>query len=298
MTKSLQTKNIPLLPAQNMALPVLAGGTGSLEAYIARVNQMPMLSYEEEQALAARFLSEKDIKAARELLFSHLRFVVRIARGYMGYGLPLGDLIQEGNIGLMKAIKRFDAAFGVRLVSFAVHWVKAEIHEFILRNWRIVKIATTKAQRKLFFNLRKSTQHVSALTDAHASNVAQDLQVSKDEVHRMYERLHAHDEAFDGMETDESNTAWAPEHYLEDTRYNPALQLEAQNWTDTREQALQQAMLSLDTRSQDILKRRWLSSEKSTLHTLAAEHQISAERVRQIEKIAMDKLKQVLSRAS
>ena len=298
MTQSLQTKSVSLLPVHSMALPVLTGGTSSLEAYIARVNQMPMLSHEEEQALAARFLSEKDIKAARELLFSHLRFVVRIARGYMGYGLPLGDLIQEGNIGLMKAIKRFDVTFGVRLVSFAVHWVKAEIHEFILRNWRIVKVATTKAQRKLFFNLRKSTQHVNALTDAHAATVAKELQVSKDEVHRMYERLHAHDEAFDGLETDEGSTAWAPAHYLEDARYNPALQLEAQNWTDSREQALQQAMLSLDARSQDILKRRWLSSEKSTLHTLAAEYQISAERVRQLEKIAMDKLKQVLTRAS
>lgn len=298
MTKSLpiQQPEINLPIAYNMALPAITGGTSSLEAYIARVNQMPMLSQEEEYTLASRFLSEKDIKAAQALLFSHLRFVVRIARGYMGYGLPLGDLIQEGNIGLMKAIKRFDPTFGVRLVSFAVHWVKAEIHEFILRNWRIVKVATTKAQRKLFFNLRKSTQHISTMTDAQAHAVAQDLQVSKDDVHLMYERLHAHDEAFDGLESDEQNPAFAPEHYLEDTRYSPALQLESQNWTDSREQALQKAMLSLDARSQDILKRRWLSSEKATLHTLAAEHQISAERVRQLEKIAMDKLKQVLSR--
>jgi len=294
ITKSLQVKSN--LPALNFAFPV--GGTGSLEAYIARVNQIPMLTYEQEQELASRFLNENDVKAARKLLLSHLRFVVRVARGYMGYGLALGDLIQEGNIGLMKAIKRFDPGVGVRLVSFAVHWVKAEIHEFILRNWRIVKVATTKAQRKLFFNLRRSTQHLSSLSDANINTVAADLNVTPDEVRLMHERLHARDEAFDGLETHETHpTSWAPEHYLEDQRYNPAAQLESQDWTDSREQNLQQAMLSLDARSQAILKRRWLAQEKATLHELAAEYQISAERVRQIEKIAMDKLKQVLSRA-
>jgi RNA polymerase sigma-32 factor len=196
----------------------------------------------------------------------------------------------------MKAIRRFDPAVGVRLVSFAVHWVKAEIHEFILRNWRIVKVATTKAQRKLFFNLRKSTQQFNTLTDANIHTVAEGLKVTTDEVRVMHERLHARDEAFDGVETEGGHAAWAPEHYLEDTRYNPALQLESQNWTDSREQNLQQAMLALDLRSQDIIERRWLSPEKSTLHELAAEYQISAERVRQIEKIALNRLKQVLSR--
>lgn len=276
------------------ALPISAGG--SLEAYIRRVNQVPILTYEEEQELASRFQSEQDVKAARELLLSHLRFVVRIARGYSGYGLALGDLIQEGNIGLMKAIKRFDPTVGVRLVSFAVHWVKAEIHEFILRNWRIVKIATTKAQRKLFFNLRKSTQHLTSLNEANIQAIATDLNVSTDDVRLMHERLSAHDKAFDSTETDggEGDTFFAPEHYLEDSRYNPAKQLESQDWTDSREQGLQHAMLSLDERSRDILKRRWLAQEKATLHELAAEYQISAERVRQIEKLAMDRLKKKL----
>ncbi len=290
--KSLQVKSIQAL---NAAFPMSGGG--SLEAYIRRVNQIPMLTHEEELEFASRFYHEEDVTAARELLLSHLRFVVRVARGYAGYGLPLGDLIQEGNIGLMKAIKRFDPAVGVRLVSFAVHWVKAEIHEFILRNWRIVKVATTKAQRKLFFNLRKATQHLSFLSDANVSTIATDLNVTTDEVRLMHERLHARDEAFDGLETEGAHHNFsAPEHYLEDKRYNPATQLESQDWTDSREHNLKQAMLSLDPRSQEILKRRWLAQEKATLHELAAEYKVSAERVRQIEKIAMDKLKQVLGR--
>lgn len=286
MTKSLQKLNL--------AFPL-----GSLEAYIARVNQIAILTHEEEQDLAARFYHKNDVEAARELLLSHLRFVVRVARGYIGYGLALGDLIQEGNIGLMKAIKRFDPKVGVRLVSFAVHWIKAEIHEFILRNWRIVKVATTKAQRKLFFNLRKSTQHLSSqyLSDENINTVATNLNVSTDEVRLMHERLYARDEAFDGLEADDTGTSWSPEHYLEDQRYNPALQLESKDWADNREHILQEAMLSLDARSQEILKRRWLASEKATLHDLAAEYQISAERIRQIEKIAMDKLKHILQRA-
>lgn len=294
MTKNLRIKNN--LPVLQATFPI--AGSGSLEAYITHVNRIPMLTYEEEQDLASRFFHENDVKAARELLLSHLRFVVRVARGYMGYGLALGDLIQEGNIGLMKAIKRFDPEVGVRLVSFAVHWVKAEIHEFILRNWRIVKVATTKAQRKLFFNLRKATQHLNSLTEANINTITSTLNVSADEVRLMHERLNARDEAFDGLETSDTynSASWAPEHYLEDQRYNPALQLETQDWTDSRESSLQQAMLLLDTRSQAILKRRWLAQEKSTLHELAAEYQISAERVRQIEKIAMDKLKQILTR--
>lgn len=294
MTKHLQTKNN--LPILHAGFPI--AGSGSLEAYVAHVNKIPMLTCEEEQDLASRFFHGNDVKAARELLLSHLRFVVRVARGYMGYGLALGDLIQEGNIGLMKAIKRFDPGVGVRLVSFAVHWVKAEIHEFILRNWRIVKVATTKAQRKLFFNLRKATQHLNSLTEANINTITTNLNVSADEVRLMHERLNARDEAFDGLETNEmqNGTSWAPEHYLEDQRYNPALQLETQDWTDSRELNLQQAMLSLDSRSQAILKRRWLAQEKATLHELAAEYQISAERVRQLEKIAMDKLKHILAR--
>lgn len=277
----------------NVALPI-----GSLEAYIARVNQIPMLTGEEEHSLATRFQTENDLDAAKQLLLPHLRFVVRVARGYLGYGLALGDLIQEGNIGLMKAVKRFDPGMGVRLVSFAVHWIKAEIHEFILRNWRIVKIATTKAQRKLFFNLRKATRNLTNFTEDHVNQVAADLNVSSDDVRVMHERLHAHDESFNSLESDDSENGYqAPEHYLEDQRYNPAAQLESKDWTDNREHNLQQAMLALDARSQDILKRRWLAADKATLHELAAEYKVSAERVRQIEKTAMDKLKLALTPA-
>lgn len=287
MNKSLQKLNF--------ALPI-----GSLEAYIARVNQIPMLTLEEEQDLAVRLRDANDLNAAKQLLLSHLRFVVRVARGYLGYGLALGDLIQEGNVGLMKAVKRFDPDMGVRLVSFAVHWIKAEIHEFILRNWRIVKVATTKAQRKLFFNLRKATKNITNFTEEKVNQIAADLNVNSDEVRLMHERLHATDESFHAINVDngEQSSSWAPEHYLEDQRYNPAVQLESKDWTENREAHLQQAMLSLDARSQDILKRRWLSAEKSTLHELAAEYRVSAERVRQIEKMAMDKLKIALDNSA
>ncbi len=288
MTKSLQKLNF--------ALPI-----GSLEAYIARVNQIPMLTCEEENELATRLQENNDLNAAKQLLLPHLRFVVRVARGYLGYGLALGDLIQEGNIGLMKAVKRFDPGVGVRLVSFAVHWIKAEIHEFILRNWRIVKVATTKAQRKLFFNLRKSTQNVVSLTEEKVNQVAADLDVSSDEVRVMHQRLHATDESFNAQGSDDGDgysSMRAPEYYLEDKRYDPALQLESKDWTDSREANLQQAMLTLDARSQDILTRRWLAADKATLHELAAEYNVSAERVRQIEKMAMDKLKFALDRSS
>ncbi len=282
MNKSLQK--------MDFALPI-----GSLDAYIARVNSIPLLTLEEEQDLAARFYDHKDLEAAKQLVLSHLRFVVRVARGYLGYGLALGDLIQEGNVGLMKAVKRFDPNVGVRLVSFAVHWIKAEIHEFILRNWRIVKIATTKAQRKLFFNLRKVTRRLGWFTEDEINSVADDLNVSREEVRTMEERLNAHYESFHATESgDASGEGFAPEHYLEDHRYNPALQLESRDWTESREQGLHQALLSLDERSQDILRRRWLAEEKATLHDLAAQYQISAERVRQIEKMAMDKIKKVL----
>lgn len=277
------------LQSMDLALPI-----GSLDAYIARVNQLPMLSCEEEHELALRYYQNQDLEAAKQLVLSHLRFVVRMARGYMGYGLALADLIQEGNIGLMKAVKRFNPGMGVRLVSFAVHWVKAEIHEFILRNWRIVKIATTKAQRKLFFNLRKATKRLNWFNEEEIKTVAHELNVTPEDVRIMETRLNASYESFDGLEGDDGSTAFAPEHYLEDHRYNPASQLEAKNWTENREQGLQQALLSLDERSQDILRCRWLEENKATLHDLAAKYQISAERVRQIEKIAMEKLKKQL----
>jgi len=279
----------------NFAVPI-----GSLEAYIARVNQVPLLTNEEEQELAEKFIHQQDVEAARKMVLSHLRFVVRIARSYMGYGLALGDLVQEGNIGLMKAVKRFNPSVGVRLVSFAVHWIRAEIHEFILRNWRIVKIATTKAQRKLFFNLRKAAKRLGWFSEEEIQAVALDLNVSPSEVRLMEARLSAHDEAFDGFESDDTaseNPSWAPEHYLEDQRYNPASQLEDRDWTDNRELKLHHALLSLDNRSRDILEQRWLSDQKLTLHDLAAKHQVSAERVRQIEKVAMEKLKLALVKA-
>lgn len=254
-----------------------------------------MLSGDEELDLATRLREKNDLNAAKQLLLPHLRFVVRVARGYSGYGLALGDLIQEGNIGLMKAVKRFDPAMGVRLVSFAVHWIKAEIHEFILRNWRIVKVATTKAQRKLFFNLRKITKNITNFTEKNVQEIAHELNVNSEEVRLMHERLHAHDESFDSLESDDSeHRPWSPERYLEDQRYNPARQLEVKDWTENRESNLYQALLKLDARSQDILKRRWLANEKATLHELAADYNVSAERVRQIEKMAMDKLKLAL----
>jgi RNA polymerase sigma-32 factor len=272
----------------NLALPL-----GSLETYIQRINTIPMLTAEEEHDLAVKFYQHQDLAAARQLVVSHLRFVVRIARGYMGYGLPLGDLIQEGNIGLMKAVKRYDPAIGVRLVSFAVHWIKAEIHEFILRNWRIVKVATTKAQRKLFFNLRKAAKRLGWFSEDEVNAVAKDLNVSPEEVRTMEARLNAQDTAFDVLVNDDEDggSHWSPSQYLEDNRYNPAALLEKQDWSDNREYALQQAMHDLDERSKDILQQRWLAEDKATLHDLAAKYNVSAERIRQIEKMAMDKLK-------
>lgn len=283
-------KNLQLI---NLALPI-----GSLEAYIARINQMPLLTENEEKTLAHRFWENQDLEAARKLVLAHMRFVVRVARGYMGYGLPLGDLIQEGNVGLMKAVKKFDPSLGVRLVSFAVHWIKAEIHEFILRNWRIVKVATTKAQRKLFFNLRRATKQLAWFNDHEAKIIAQELNVTPEDVRVMEKRMNAHDESFDGYgweNEDSDHTSWSPAQYLEDQRYNPALQCEHQNWSDIREQRLQHALKTLDDRSRHILQQRWLIEEKATLHDLAAKYGISAERVRQIEKNAMDKIKVMLS---
>ena len=276
---------------RNLALPL-----GNLDAYIYRVNQIPILSAEEERELAYRFYDHEDIEAARRLVMSHLRFVVRVARGYAGYGLSQADLIQEGNIGLMKAVKRFNPAIGVRLVSFAVYWIKAEIHEFVLRNWRIVKVATTKAQRKLFFNLRKMSKRLGWFSNDEVQAVANNLNVSPEEVRTMEARLNQTDDSFDMSAHDEDDNNWnAPVNYLEDKRANPAQILEEQNSAQSAEQGLKEALLTLDERSRDILKRRWLAEKKATLHELAAKYNISAERVRQLEKQAMDKLKRIIT---
>jgi RNA polymerase sigma-32 factor len=271
----------------------ITNGSGSLEAYIQSVNQIPMLSTEQEQALAISLQDQGDLYAARQLVMSHLRFVVHVARGYSGYGLPQADLIQEGNIGLMKAVKRFDPTQNVRLVSFAVHWIKAEIHEYILRNWRIVKLATTKAQRKLFFNLRKSKKRLGWFSRDELEAVAKDLNVSPAVVMEMEKRMSSHDASFDGYndgrDDDEYNPA--PAGYLADLRQEPVTILENENWEVHNRERLHEALASLDERSQDILTQRWLADEKSTLHELADKYSVSAERIRQLEKNAMNKIK-------
>lgn len=264
----------------------------NLESYIQTVNQIPVLSVDEEQTLARRLRDHGDIEAARQMVLSHLRFVVHIARSYAGYGLSQADLIQEGNVGLMKAVKRFDPEYGVRLVSFAVHWIKAEIHEFILRNWRIVKVATTKAQRKLFFNLRSSKKRLAWLNSDEVEAVANDLGVEPAVVREMEGRMTSHDMAFDGPMDDDEDAAWqAPVHYLNDQRYDPARQLEHADWTQDSNDRLAVALEQLDERSQDILRERWLSEKKATLHELADRYGVSAERIRQLEKNAMKKIR-------
>lgn len=264
----------------------------NLESYISAVNGIPILSVEEERALAERLHDENDLEAARRMVMSHLRFVVHIAKSYSGYGLSQADLIQEGNVGLMKAVKRFNPEFGVRLVSFAVHWIKAEIHEFILRNWRIVKIATTKAQRKMFFNLRSAKKKLAWFTHAEVESVAKDLGVEPKVVREMEGRLSAHDASFDMSSDDDDDTAYqAPVNYLEDHSQDPAKRIEQQNWTDNSNSRLHDALKTLDERSLDIVSKRWLSDSKSTLHELADEYGVSAERIRQLEKNAMKKVK-------
>lgn len=272
-----------------MAVPI-----GSLEAYACRVNEIPMLTLEQERELANNYHELNDLESAHQLVLAHLRFVVKVAMGYSGYGLNQGDLVQEGNIGLMKAVKRFDPNVGVRLVSFAVHWIKAEIHDFIIRNWKIVKVATTKAQRKLFFNLRKSKKRLGWFSKQEVQDVASALNVSEVEVLRMEERLNAHDAAFDGHSTHDEENYQAPVHYLEDKSLDPAILIESDNWAAQGRQDLQHAMEQLDPRSQRILAARWLGEKKATLHTLADELGVSAERIRQLEKSALDKLKEVL----
>jgi RNA polymerase sigma-32 factor len=271
-----------------------AAPIGSLEAYIHWVNQIPMLTSEEEKQLADDFYYRGNLDAARQLVLSHLRFVIRIAKGYAGYGLQQSDLIQEGNIGLMKAVKRFNPEIGVRLVSFAVHWIKAEIHEFILKNWKIVKIATTKAQRKLFFNLRKATKHLTWFTSEEIQNLAKDLNVTEKDVRNMEARLQLQDEAFDPLMNEEGEEWQSPVHFLEDPRYDPARRIEMEDSSNDREQKLYHAMAALDSRSQDILKQRWLVDEKATLHDLASKYNVSAERIRQLEKNAMGKIREAL----
>jgi len=271
---------------------MLAPGA-NINAYMQAVNGFAVLTADEEKALAERLYYDNDLDAARRMVMAHLRFVVHIAKSYSGYGLSQADLIQEGNLGLMKAVKRFNPEKGVRLVSFAVHWIKAEIHEFILRNWRIVKIATTKAQRKLFFNLRSQKKRLAWLTSEEAKAVAKDLNVEVKHVHEMEGRLSSYDAAFDaGADDDDESAYQAPANYLEDRRYNPAEQLEAADWSDDNVGRLHQAMESLDDRSKTIIERRWLDDDnKSTLHELAEEFGVSAERIRQLEKNAMKKVK-------
>ena len=263
-----------------------------LDAYVANVSTIPILNADEEKELAERLFFENDLEAARQLVMSHMRFVVHIARSYQGYGLPLGDLIQEGNVGLMKAVKRFDPTMGVRLVSFAVHWIKAEMHEFILKNWRIVKVATTKAQRKLFFNLRSQKKGLGWMNNDEVNAIAEDLGVDAATVRKMEGRMASTDMAFDApADADDDAAAVAPALYLEDHSADPALMLEHQNWEDNTQQQLANAMSELDERARDILAQRWLVEEKATLHELAAKYEVSAERIRQIEKNAMKKLK-------
>ena len=284
---ALVSNSLPV-PALNALTPL-----GSLDAYIGAVHKIPVLSAEDEQHLARRFRDDEDLDAARELVHSHLRFVVHVARGYNGYGLPLGDLIQEGNIGLMKAVKRFDPEQGVRLVSFAVHWIRAEMHEFILKNWRIVKVATTKAQRKLFFNLRKSKKRLGWMNDAEVTAVAADLNVSKREVLAMESRLSGRDICFDApADEDDDRAPPSPAAYLRADAEDPSQMYEREDEEDSQLSLLHEGLAKLDERSRDIVARRWLGNEnKVTLQELADEYGVSAERIRQIEANALKKMR-------
>jgi RNA polymerase sigma-32 factor len=270
---------------------VFAGPLGSLDAYISRVVQVPVLSQAEELKLARRLHDDDDLDAARQLVLSQLRFVVHIARGYTGYGLPLGDLIQEGNVGLMKAVKRFNPDMGVRLVSFAVHWIRAEIHEYVLRNWRLVKIATTKAQRKLFFNLRRAKQHLGWLSASEREVIAKDLGVTAREVGEMEERLAGQDVSFDPGPESDDESPYAPALYIASESGDPAQALENDDFREQGADRLRDALDGLDKRSREILEARWLGEKKATLQTLADRYGISAERVRQIEQTAIRTLR-------
>ena len=282
MSQSLITANMPVPSA-----------IGSLDAYIGAVHRIPVLSQEEEQALAHRYVDDNDLDAARQLVNSHLRFVVHVARGYRGYGLQLADLIQEGNVGLMKAVKRFDPDVGVRLVSFAVHWIRAEMHEFILKNWRIVKVATTKAQRKLFFNLRKSKKRLGWLNASEVRKVADDLGVPEATVVEMESRLSGRDIGFDAPagDSDDDHSPPAPIAYLEDHAADPYQQAADDDQEESRRATMNIALTDLDERSRDIIQRRWLTDDKATLQDLADEYGVSAERIRQVEANAMKKMR-------
>jgi RNA polymerase sigma-32 factor len=273
---------------------ILAGPVGSLDAYIQAVATIPVLSQAEEIELANRLRDDNDLAAARQLVLSHLRFVVHVARSYTGYGLPLGDLIQEGNVGLMKAVKRFDPTVGVRLVSFAVHWIRAEIHEYVLRNWRVVKVATTKAQRKLFFNLRKAKHRLGWFSAAETEAVARDLGVSEVDVTEMEKRLASRDLSFDpAPDADENETGatFTPAAYLPSPDNDPAVEVEDADWQGNYERRLEEGLATLDARSRAIIEARWLTDEKRTLQDLADEYGVSAERIRQLEANAIRKLK-------
>ncbi|HXN10956.1 MAG TPA: RNA polymerase sigma factor RpoH [Steroidobacteraceae bacterium] len=286
--------NVPTALIAPVAGLNLAGPIGSFDAYLDRVSRIPVLSRERERELAEKFRGDNDLGSARELVLSHLRFVVHIARGYNGYGLPINDLVQEGNIGLMKAVKRFDPAMGVRLVSFAVHWIRAEIHEYVLRNWRLVKVATTKAQRKLFFNLRRLKKNLAWLSAEETRAVAADLGVTAAEVNEMERRLSARDLSFDlGTDADEED-GYGPASYLPAPDADPAQLVEAEEWSSSSSEQLAAALERLDDRSRAILRRRWMSEDKATLHDLAEEYGVSAERIRQIEAVAITRLRSLL----
>jgi RNA polymerase sigma-32 factor len=275
----------------------LAGPIGSFDAYVDTVSRIPVLSREDELELATRFHRDGDLDAARQLVLSHLRFVLHIARGYAGYGLPLGDLVQEGNVGLMKAVKRFDPAVGVRLVSFAVHWIRAEIHEYVLRNWRLVKVATTKAQRKLFFNLRKYKRNLGWLSAEETRAVARDLGVSEREVTEMERRLTSRDVSYDPLpeSDDDESASYSPAAYLPAPDADPAVAVERAEWDDDVADRVAFAMTQLDDRSRTIMKARWMDEPKATLHDLADQFGVSAERIRQIEANAIKKLKNLVT---
>ncbi len=283
LIKKPQTALIPVNPAQ------------SLESYIQFAHSVPMLSEAEELELSQRLCEHNDIEAAQRLILSHLRFVIKVARGFSGYGLAIADLIQEGNIGLMKAVKRFDPTMGVRLVSFAVHWIKAEIHEFVIRNWRIVKVATTKAQRKLFFNLRNSKKRLGWFSQQEIQAVAEALNVRPQDVVEMEKRLNAHDAAFDAPAEAGDDEVFAPVQFLESSEADPGEYIAQQQWQDNAQMQLTGAIASLDQRSQDIIQARWLAEKKATLHDLADKYQVSAERIRQLEASAMKKLKAAMA---
>jgi len=306
--QDMQTKGLMTLENKAMTSTVNTGNTGTallamdnmvpgrdLNAYISAVNGIAILSAEEELELANQYYYEDNLDAARKLVLAHLRFVVHMAKTYSGYGLSEADLIQEGNVGLMKAVKRFNPEVGVRLVSFAVHWIKAEMHEFILRNWRIVKVATTKAQRKLFFNLRGSKKRLGWMTQEEVDAVASDLGVDSSTVLQMEGRMGAFDASFDGAaDADDEEAYQAPSQYLEDTRFDPARMVEADDYEKISTDGLYVALENLDERSRDILTRRWLNDDKVTLHDLADEYGVSAERIRQLEKNAMNKVKAIM----